>query len=263
MSGSALVLVALLALAPGSATAQAQPAPERPVGIDEQLGRSVPLDLVLRDEAGAPVALGTLLGKPTILTLNYFRCAALCTPQLNGMVDVLNRTHAVPGRDFQVLTVSFDDRDTAAVAAQKRANYLGQLKRPFPPGAWRFLTGEAPATRALADAVGFRFQRRGADFNHPAALIFLSPEGKVTRYLHGVAYLPADLHRAALEAAQGKAQATVPQWLSVCYAYDPGSRRQVFSLARTALLAGLAAVVGFVAVWAIRARRDGGGRADT
>jgi len=268
LRSATLTLAALAAQAqPAVPDPQAlQAAPELPlaVGIDEQLGRSVPLDLRLRDEAGNPVALGALLGKPTVLTLNYFRCAALCTPQLNGVVDVLNRTQAVPGRDFQVLTVSFDERDTAEIAAHKRANYLRELKRPFPPSAWRFLTGDARSTRALADAVGFRFQRRGEDYNHPAALIVLSPQGKVTRYLYGTAYLPADLHQAALEAAKGETRPTVPQWLSICYSYDPESRQMVVSFTRVAVVLVVAAAAVFAAVLIFRARPGGrGGRADT
>src|SRR6267142_490745 len=137
--GGALALLAFLA-APPPAAAQAPAGGD--LGLIENLGGSIPLDLTLNDEEGHPVKLCSLIDKPTILTLNYFRCAGACTPQLNGMVDVLNAVEAEPGKDFQVITVSFDPRDTPEIAFQKKVNYLKQLRRPFPPAAWRFLTGD-------------------------------------------------------------------------------------------------------------------------
>ncbi|WP_257314182.1 SCO family protein [Geothrix fuzhouensis] len=220
------------------------------VGIDEKLGATVPLDLVLNGEDGQPVTLRQLIDKPTILTLNYFRCAGICTPQLNGVVEVLNRTQAEPGKDFQVITVSFDGRDTPEMAAQKRTNYLGELTRPFPPAAWRFLTGPAATTHALADAVGFKYKQVGEDFVHAAAIIFLSPQGKVTRYMYGVTYLPADLQLAAQEAARGEAQPTINKFLKFCFSYDPAGRKYVLNTtsigATVIILAALIFVVALI-----------------
>jgi protein SCO1/2 len=211
------------------------------VGIDEKLGETLPLDLVLHDEDGKDVSLRSLIDKPTLLTLNYFRCVGICTPQLRAVADVANKTDAVPGRDFQILTVSFDDRDTAEIAAQKRTNYLAEIKRPFPAPAWRFLTGDAATTKRLADAVGFHFKRMGEDFIHPAAIIVISPKGSVTRYMYGVTYLPADVQMAALEAARNEARPTIAKFLSVCFGYDPQGRRLVLtitSLAATFIVVG-------------------------
>ncbi len=228
-----VLLPALLGL-PGFAQAPAAPPPlsAGEVGIDERLGQRAAIDLVLRDEDGQAVPLRTLIDKPTILTLNYFRCAGICTPQLNGVVDVLNRTQAEPGKDFQVITVSFDPRDTPEIAAQKRTNYLREITRPFPPGAWRFLTADAATTKALADSVGFKFKSQGDDFIHAAAIIFLSPTGDVTRYMYGVTYLPADLQLAAQEAARNQARPTINKWLKICFSYDPEGRRYVFNFTR-------------------------------
>ncbi len=221
------------ALAANSAPLRPQAAPPtfspEEVGINEKLGATIPLDLELKDEDGKRVTLRQLIDKPTILTLNYFRCAGICTPQLGGVAEVLNRTEAVPGRDFQVLTVSFDERDEPEVAAQKRTNYLGEIKRPMPPTAWRFLTGPGATTKALADAVGFKFKRDRDDFVHAAAIIFLSPKGQVTRYMYGVTYLPADLQLAAQEAARGEAQPTINKFLKFCFSYDPVGRRYVLN----------------------------------
>jgi protein SCO1 len=224
------------------------------VGIDEKLGETLPLDLVLRDEDGKEVSLRSLIDKPTLLTLNYFRCAGICTPQLRAVADVANKTDAVPGRDFQILTVSFDDRDTAEIAAQKRTNYLAEIKRPFPPSAWRFLTGDAATTKRLADAVGFHFKRTGDDFIHAAAIIFISPKGSVTRYMYGLTYLPADVQMAALEAARSEARPTIAKFLSICFGYDPQGRRLVLTITSVAATVTMVAAVVFVVFISRRGR---------
>ena len=218
------------------------------VGIDEKLGQIAALDGSLRDEEGKAVSLRTLIDKPTILTLNYFRCAGICTPLLNGVVDVLNHTQAEPGKEFQVITVSFDARDTPEIAAQKRTNYLGEITRPFPPGAWRFLTGDAATTKALADSVGFKFKQQGDDFIHAGAILFLSPKGEVTRYMYGVTYLPADLQMAVQEAARGEVRPTINKWLKICFNYDPEGRRYVISFTRIGAAIVLAGALVFLFV---------------
>jgi protein SCO1/2 len=230
-----LTLSALIGLTAGlraqTTLAPAPPPPFSPeeVGINEKLGATIPLDLELKGEDGKAVTLRQLIDKPTILTLNYFRCAGICTPQLSGVAEVLNRTQALPGKDFQVLTVSFDERDEPEVADQKRTNYLAEITRPFPPSAWRFLTGSGANTKALADAVGFKFKRVNDDFVHAAAIIFISPKGQITRYMYGITYLPADLQLAAQEAARGEAQPTVNKFLKFCFSYDPEGRRYVLN----------------------------------
>ena len=234
-------------------TAATPPAPT--VGMDEKLGAFPPLDQPLRDEAGGAVTLAGLIDKPTLLTLNYFRCSGVCTPQLQGVVDVLNRTRAEPGRDFQVVTVSFDPRDTPAIATRKRANHLQVIRRPMPASAWRFLTGDAAATRALADAVGFRFQPREDDFVHPAAIIVLSPRGQVTRYLYGLTCLPADLELAVQEAGRSEARPSINRLMRICFSYDPEGRRYVFRFNRVAAFCILAAAAVFAAVLVRKGRK--------
>lgn len=244
------------------ATAVAGPAPTpapaaQEVTIEEKLGQAVPLNQPLKDEAGHPVTVAQLVDKPTLLTLNYFSCAGICTPQLQGVVDVLNRVGAVPGKDFQVVTVSFDPRDTVEIAAQKRTNYLGVVTRPMPPSAWRFLVGAEADTKALADAVGFKFRRQGQDYVHPAAIIVLSPKGVVTRYLYGITYLPADLEMAVREATRGQARPTINRILDICFSYDPEGRRYVFSFTRIAAVVIILGAAAFVLVLVLRGR---GGR---
>lgn len=225
------------------------------VGINEKLGQRAAIDLVLNDEEGKPVALRSLVDKPTILTLNYFRCAGICTPQLNGVVEVLNRTQAEPGKDFQVITVSFDPRDTPEIASEKRTNYLREITRPYPPAAWRFLTADAATTRALADSVGFKFKKQGDDFIHAAAIIFLSPTGDITRYMYGVTYLPADLQLAAQEAAKNQARPTINKWLKICFSYDPEGRKYVLSFTKIGAGIILLGAAIFLAVLIRKGRR--------
>lgn len=221
-------------------------APQEP-GIEEKLGQSAALDVLLRDEGGREVTLGSLVDKPTILTLNFYRCAGICTPQLNGLVDVLNRVEMEPGKDFQVVTVSFDPSDTPETAALKRQNYIAQIKRPFPDSAWRFMTGEASQTKRLCDSVGFYFKPDGDQFLHAAALIFLSPKGKIVRYMNGIQYLPFDVKMAAVEASRGTVGSTVQKALLFCYSYDPAGKRYVLSVTRIAAVATLVLVGLFVA----------------
>ena len=243
---SLVLWMAVAGFAPAQTPAAPPPFSVEEVGINERLGQIAALDGVLKDEKGNTVSLRALLDKPTILTLNYFRCAGICTPQLNGVVEVLNQTQAEPGKDFQVITVSFDPRDTSEIAAQKRVNYLREITRPFPPSAWRFLTGDAATTKALADSVGFKFKRQGDDFVHAAAIMFLSPKGEITRYMYGVTYLPADLQLAAQEAAKGEARPTINKWLKICFSYDPEGRRYVISFTRIGAVIVLAGALVFL-----------------
>jgi protein SCO1/2 len=257
------VLVALgVALAAGAGAQE--PVDRGEVGIEERLDAQVPLDLKLLDESGQTVTLGSLIDRPTLLTLNYFRCAGICTPQLNDVAKLLGQIALRPGEDFRVLTVSFDERDTPEIAARKRDNYLKIIGRPVSPAAWHFLTGSAPATRALADAVGFRFKPHGDDFVHPAVLIVLSPQGRVMRYLNGVQYLPADVQMAVDDAGRGLSQPTIAKWVAFCYSYDPESRRKTLNITRVAGLATLLALGVFAAVVIFRGRGrgpDGGANA--
>lgn len=246
-----------------AASAEAQVKPEE-VGLDEKLGTNVPLDIVLRDEAGQPITLRQLVDRPTILTLNYYRCAGICSPQLNGLAEAVNLTRAELGRGFRIVTVSFDERDTPDIAARKRSNYLDQIKRPIAPADWRFLTGTGAETRRLADAVGFKFKKVGDDFAHPGVLMFLSPTGLITRYMYGTSYVAADIEMAVSEAARGKAQPTINKWLAYCFSYDPVGKKYALNVTRIAgtVILGAAMIFAFVLIFkGQRARSANKGKA--
>ena len=248
-----LGLWATIAGHPARAEAPSEPALD--VGVDEKLGQTVPLDIQLVDEQGDRVGLRGLIDKPTLLTLNYFRCFGLCTPLLNGVAEMLQRIDQVPGKDFQVLTVSFDPRDDAELAGHKKQNYVKQLGPAFPPTAWRFLTGDPVSTKRLADAVGFKFAKSGEDYVHPGAIMVLSPTGMVTRYLYGVTFLPFDVKMAVTEAAQGRTGPTIARLLNFCFNYDPSGRRYSLAITRVAAAFTIMLAVGFGGVVGVTRKR--------
>lgn len=253
MTGGRLFLGVALLAAAQAVFGQEPGVPE--VGVTERLGEKAALAVTLKDEEGREVSLGSLVDKPTILTLNFFRCTGICTPLLNGVAEMVNRSPGlVPGKDYQILTVSFDERDTPDIALRKKQNYLKQLQRPFPPSAWRFLTGPPEATKALCDSVGFRFRKDGDQFVHPGVIVFLSPEGTITRYMYGVTFLPAEVTLAVAEARKGEAEPTVARLLPFCYSRDPQGRRTVLEVTRVAGFAVLLLAV-LVGGWAVRRRR--------
>jgi protein SCO1/2 len=231
-----------------------------PMGIDERLGAQVPLDLTLLDETGRKVTLRSLIDRPTVLTLNYFTCVGICSPQLNGVADMLSQIALEPGKDFRILTVSFDPRDTPQVAAHKRENLLKVVRRPMPPDAWHFLTGDAASTKALADSVGYEFQRVDGSFVHPGAIIVLTPAGRVARYILGIHFMPADVQMALDDAARGVSRPTVAQSPINCNTSDPQGRgvaRRVMRIAGAATLGVLGLALGGM-IWWTRARGKGG-----
>jgi protein SCO1 len=225
-------ILILLFLSGTMAFLHAQAPARTNVGIDEKLGDQISLDAPLKDENGNVITLRQLIDKPTILTLNYFRCAGICTPLLNGLQNAINKIELEPGKQFQVITISFDPSDTPDIARQKRINYLAQMTRPFPPSAWRFLTGEAQNIRMVTNSVGFRYVADGDLFIHAGAIMVLSPRGKVSRYMYGTSFLPADLKLAVQEASLGLANPTIARVLSYCYSYDPKQDAYVFSITR-------------------------------
>lgn len=209
--------------------AQAPP-PDPGVGIDEKLGDTVPLGLAFQDENGRTVRLKELVDRPTLLLLVYYRCPSVCSPFLNGVVDVLDKADMKAVRDYRAVVVSFDDRETPDLAAAKKASYLKAFRNPFPAEGMRFLTGDADSIRSLTGAVGFRYKQQGDDFLHPVAIIALSPRGEIVRYLYGIRFNPFDVKMAVTEAAEGRVGPTVNRVLLYCFSYDPEGKTYAFNI---------------------------------
>jgi protein SCO1/2 len=257
-------LLALLLAAPATAAGYGQdavpgegPAPELPdVGIDQRRGETVPLDLQFCDEDDRVITLRDCVrNKPTILVLAYYRCPNLCTGVLNSLTDAMQRLPFAVGREYNVVTVSFDPKERPALASLKRTSYLELFNRPVPPDGWHFLTavrGDRKNVAELAKAVGFRYEydARKKLYHHAGGIMVLSPEGKLSRYFYGIDYNHLDLRLALLEAGDGKIGSPVDQVLLRCFAFDHATGRYTFAVRRVLQAAGIATVAAIaVGMW--------------
>jgi protein SCO1/2 len=225
------------------------------VGIDQKLNEQVPLDLVFKDVSGEYVNLRNYFGKkPVVLSLVYYQCPMLCNQMLNGMVTAFKVMAFQPGQEFEVVTVSFDPRETPSLAAAKKntyVNYLPEARRASAGAGWHFLTGDEASIKSLTDAVGFRyhFDEATNQFAHGSAIYVTTPQGKLARYFYGIEYAPRDLRLGLIEAADNKIGSPVDQLLLYCYHYDPATGKygaRVMNLMRVGGVATLVALVGML-----------------
>jgi protein SCO1/2 len=258
-----LVLYLALCILGGAAPAQAQGGgPDDQllanVGVDQHLDAQVPLDLVFHDEAGKSVPLRDYLGaKPVILTLNYFECPNLCTLVLTRLTDSMRDLSFDLGKQFNVVTVSIDPREKPDLAAAKKAVYLDRYGKPEAASGWHFLTGDEPSIERLAQAVGFRYayDDRQNQYAHPAAVVLLTPQGKISRYFYDLAYAPRDLRLGLVEASANEIGSPVDQFLLRCYHYDPLSGRYTPAIMDLVRLSFIATVLGIGAAVFLMIRR--------
>lgn len=240
-----LALAAVLAAVPARA-ADVPPA-LRGVGFDQKLDAQVPTDLEFRDETGRPVRLGDYFrDRPVILVLAYYRCPMLCNEVLNGLVRAMLDLTLDVGRDFDVLTVSFDAREKPELAAAKKKTYLERYGRPGAEAGWHFLTGEEESIRRLTEAVGFHFtyDERNDQFAHASGILVLTPQGKVSRYFFDIRYSPRDLRLGLVEASANRIGSPVDQILLYCFHYDPSVGRYGPTIMNLVRLLGLLTVLG-------------------
>ena len=226
------VLVFCLTLSLTAATAAAQmKTHQADIAVEEKLGNYLQEDVFFSDETGKRINLRTSVDKPTIIAPVYLSCMHVCPVLLTGLADVLGKLEMVaPGRDFQVVALSFDEQDTPPVAREKKKNYIKAIGRPFPEKEWKFLTGDAGAIKRFTDSVGYRFQRDEHGFSHPVTLIVIAPGGKIVRYLYGTTFLPFDVTMAITEAQEGKVVSTARKVLRYCFSYDPLEKTYVFNI---------------------------------
>lgn len=219
------------------------------VGIYERLGESIPSGIILNDENGNQVDVKSLITKPTIFSLVYFRCPGICSPLLNGVSTVVDKTNLEPGHDYNIITISFDPTEDNKLAAGKKESYLENLNRKISPDSWRFLTGDSANIKKIADALGFKFQKQGNDYMHGASIMMVSADGKIVRYLYGVEYLPFDFKMAVTEASEGKVMPSINKLMKLCFSFDPEGRKYVLNITRIAggsILFILGIFIGFV-----------------
>jgi protein SCO1/2 len=219
----------------------------RDVGFDQHLNEQVPLDLAFKDESGRSVRLRDYFdGKPVVLVLAYFKCPMLCTQVLNGLVQAMLGIPLSAGKDFEVLTVSFDARETPEMAAAKKKTYLERYGRPGAEEGWHFLTGEEKSIKALTKAVGFRYvyDPRNDQFAHASGIMVLTPAGKISRYFYDVRYSSRDLRLGLVEASANRIGSPADKVLLYCFHYDPAEGKYGPTVMNFVRLGGVLTMLG-------------------
>lgn len=201
------------------------------IGIVEKLGDTIPTDLWFFNENSDTVTLGELINKPTIMFFVYFDCPNLCSPLMDGVADVVSKLDLTLGVDYQIITISFNTKDTPEKAREKKVNFVQKISRENQKH-WIYLTGVQENISEITASAGYKYKPQGLDFAHPSAIFVLSPQGKITRYLYGLTYLPFDLKMAIIEAQKGIARPTINKVLEYCFAYNPGSQTYTLQVTR-------------------------------
>lgn len=231
------------------------PKEQKGIGIEEKLGQVIPLDLTFQNENDDLVSLRQLIHAPTILAPVFFSCPDVCSFLLYNLAMAINQLPAEPGKGYRVLAISFDETEKPELAHEKKRLYLKMIERSFPEEAWIFLTGDQENIQKLTDSMGFYFKREGKAFQHPVALIILSPNGKITRYIYGMDFLPFDLKMAILEASEGRVGPTISKVLRFCFSYDPKGRKYVFNTLKVTGIVTLVFAFTFILFLVFRGKR--------
>lgn len=256
-------LVALLVLGffPGFAWAQMDGRPAGQlrgkalvdqVGLDQHLERQIPLDATFRDESGATVSLEKYVrDRPVILTLVYYRCPMLCNQVLNGLLESTQGIGLTMGRDYHVVSISIDPRETPEIAAAKKERYVSSYHRPGAEEGWHFLTGDQENIDRITETVGFRYVYDAASdqYAHASGIVVLTPQGRISRYFYGIDYYPTHLRLGLVESSENRIGTPVDQLLLLCYHYDPITGRYGLLISNSIRFAGIATVlvmVGFL-----------------
>jgi len=229
-----------------SPPANVRPPGLKNVGIQQNLSQQIPPELAFTDELGRHVQLKDYFGKrPLILNLVYYNCPMLCGEVLSGLTNSLRMMKFDVGKEFDVITVSFDTQETPEMAAAKKAEFLKRYKRAGAEQGWHFLVGDQRSIDSLTNTVGFQYQydEKTRQFAHATAIMILTPEGKIAQYYYGVEYPPKDLRLGLVEAGQGKIGNVVDQMLLYCYHYDPAQGKYSAVILRVLRLAGVATML--------------------
>lgn len=225
------------------------------VGVDQKLGAFASLDSSFVDEQGQSLTLRQLVKAPTILAMVYYECPNVCDLLLTGIAGALHSLSAVPGTDYNVVTISVDPRETPKEARKAKRISIDSIQAPFPPAAWRFLTGRQADIDAVARSIGFHYKKDENGYDHPVAIVILSPEGKIVRYMFGSDFLPVDLKLSLLEAQRGTIGPTIARLARICFRVDPKSRTLVFMTMRVVATVTLVCAGALVAYLLLSGRR--------
>jgi protein SCO1/2 len=230
------------------------------VTFAQRLNHQLPLETLLKDEAGRSVRLGDFFReKPVMLAFVYYQCPMLCPMTLNGISSALKALSFTPGKDFEIVVVSFDPRDTPESANAKKQAHLAHWKTADTAAGWHFLTGDEASIRQLTSAAGFSYtwDETTGQFAHVSGVLTLTPDGRLARYFYGVEYSPRELRLALVESSQGRIGSKVEEVLLYCFHYDPTTGRYGWAVMALVRLGGaltVAFVLGFVL---LMRRREG------
>lgn len=250
---------------PGLSPNQGTPSSQMPpvlsdVGFDQRLNEPLPLETPFRDEEGRLVRLGEYFGhRPVVLAFAYYECPMLCTQVLNGLTRSLMPIHETVGKDFDVVVISFDPRDTPALAAGKKKAHIDLYKRPGSDNGWHFLTGDDASIRAVTAAAGFRYvwDDRTQQFAHASGIVVTTPEGRPARYFFGIDFAPRDVKFALVESSQGRIGTLADRLLLYCYHYDPATGSYGFVAMSAVRVGGAITVLALVGFVVTAIRREG------
>ncbi len=204
------------------------------IGIDENRGGYLPLDATVVTSTGDTVALRDIIKKPVLLDLVYYECAGICHPLLQELTWAVDRLNMVPGKDFEVITLSFNPGEDYRTARKWKKSYLQSMKREFPENAWYFLTTDSLNIAKVTNAVGFKYQPREGMYVHAGCIVAISPEGKISRYIYGDSFNPFDLQMALIDAQKEEVRPTSAKLLQFCFSYDPEGRKYTLNITRIA-----------------------------
>jgi len=228
-----IVFVAIVNLNLKAQTTKLPSSPEE-LGIFEHLDAKLSGNLEFTNQNGQKIKLEELIKKPTVINLVYYECPGICTPLINGLSDVIKQSDIVLGTEYQIVTISFDPGETSDLAARKKATYKKINSSDDVEHGWTFLTGDTANIAQLLDEIGFKVKKEGEEYIHPAALIMISPDLKITRYLNGVYFNPFDYKLALIEAAEGRSGPTINKVLDYCFSFDPAGKKYVFNITKVA-----------------------------
>ncbi len=261
------ILLSIGCLASIGAAQVQPPAFVKKVGFDQRLNEQIPLNLEFTDDTGKKVKLADYFGqKPVVLVLAYYRCPMLCTLVLNGLTKSLQAIPFTIGKEFNVVTVSFDPHETADLAAAKKKTYVGSYGREGAAEGWHFLTGKEEAIKKLTSAVGFRYlyDAKHDQYIHTSGIIVLTPGGKISRYFYGITYSPVDLRLGLVEASAEKIGSPTDQILLYCCHYDPETGKYTASILNFVRLGGIFTIFAVVGmVWFLLKRKGRSQRKST
>lgn len=205
----------------------------RDVGVEEHLNEQLAGDVTLINQQGEAVKLKDLIDKPTIINMVYYECPGICSPLMNGISDFVGQLNLEIGKDYQVLTVSFDHTEGTELASRKHTNYMKQIDKEIDETGWTFYTADSADIRELTESIGFKFMKTSDDlFAHSSTLVVTSPKGKITRYLNGTYFLPFEVKMSVVEASKGKVGSTINRVLQYCYNYDPTGQKYVLNITK-------------------------------